>query len=638
MNFKEWIIKEDEEIASYINRAADALASMAEKTVEKRSVKRTIVILGRDAWPLVPALKHRNANVQYFLYSRLQIGDPSTKETWLREIPKNSIVVDTGYKGSIIDDIKNFDPTIDGVLLSRDNNSNYPELKIQGEKLSRKDIIDKIEHSPKLINRTDKYRGNYAIVSKHDQNDVDQRSSVTDTLNYNKKLLQDMGLPEDIIKKYTNFSGISLKQRLGHIDLVTHLMNVQIHNDETDKVNQENEIYWTNKWNKIIKNVLNNKNFAWNWNEIPNPIKSELTYLTLNILKNTYENLDKTKKELSETLPFQKEDIQSVQERIRIIEIEIKNLLKFLEGILKEKLSPNPVSHLTDQQKKSLLFSKSDKDLFFSRSGTRFNDKIDDLSIYFLLSHAFDIERMIEIILDETQNITGNNISTIINNYRNDNNVIPESIVKNSKYYANLLSNTNLRSILDRNKKDFLLIIKWIIDNKENLNNENFMTLIYFINKNTGKDKSYKNINDWPSNVLRYLQMEIINSDADICKIIEMISSNSTILKYYFADKLNSFSGKVISCLVSFDESNDDFDDLRMVSTIADKILNKISTTDLSPYAIWSLFRALKVQNLHGDMDQKSNAKMLIYRHKNIEPKVRELINKYLEPQTITTK
>ena len=53
MNFKEWIIKEDEEIASYINRAADALASMAEKTVEKRSVKRTIVILGRDAWPIV---------------------------------------------------------------------------------------------------------------------------------------------------------------------------------------------------------------------------------------------------------------------------------------------------------------------------------------------------------------------------------------------------------------------------------------------------------------------------------------------------------------------------------------------------------------------------------------------------------
>jgi hypothetical protein len=199
-----------------------------------------------------------------------------------------------------------------------------------------------------------------------------------------------------------------------------------------------------------------------------------------------------------------------------------KNLLKFIEGILKEKLSPNPVNHLTDQQKKSLLFSKSDKDLFFSRSGTRFNDKIDDLSIYFLLSHAFDIERMIEIILDETQNITGNNISTIINNYRNDNNVIPESIMKNSKYYANLLSNTNLRSILDRNKKDFLLIVKWIIDNKQNLNHENFMTLIYFINKNTGKGKSYENINDWPSNVLYYLQMKIINYDDDICKIIEM--------------------------------------------------------------------------------------------------------------------
>jgi len=138
MRFKEWLLKEDEEIASYINRAADALASMAGK--------RTIVILGRDAWPLVPALKHRNANVQYFLYSRLQIGDPSTKETWLREIPRNSIVVDTGYKGSIIDDIKKFDPTIDGILLSRDENSNYPELMIQGEKLSRRDIIDKIEH------------------------------------------------------------------------------------------------------------------------------------------------------------------------------------------------------------------------------------------------------------------------------------------------------------------------------------------------------------------------------------------------------------------------------------------------------------------------------------------------------------
>lgn len=102
-----------------------------------------VVVLGRAAWPLVPLLRQAGIAVSYFIFSRSQIKDEGTKTQWLKEVPKNSLVVDTGYAGRIFDAIKEFDSSINGVLLY--SAGKYPQVN----HLNR-EMVEEIEDLPKV--------------------------------------------------------------------------------------------------------------------------------------------------------------------------------------------------------------------------------------------------------------------------------------------------------------------------------------------------------------------------------------------------------------------------------------------------------------------------------------------------------
>ena len=66
--------------------AANIINEAIEEILKEIPENKTIVVLGRDALPLFPALKNRGRDAQYFLWSRLQGSDSATREQWLREV------------------------------------------------------------------------------------------------------------------------------------------------------------------------------------------------------------------------------------------------------------------------------------------------------------------------------------------------------------------------------------------------------------------------------------------------------------------------------------------------------------------------------------------------------------------------
>lgn len=314
-SFKEWVwekgllLQENARVADFLNRAADGIARMTKPN-------QTVVILGRDAWALVPLLKHRGIKVQYFLYSRLQIGDEATKQAWLREVPRKSLVVDTGYAGSIINDIKNFDPTVTGVLLS--SKGQYPEVRIDGPKLSHEDIVDEIEHTPKLINRSLTFRGPYVVTTKPKySDDFGMPTGVKNVVDQNQELLRNAGLPEDIVQQYKKFSGISPKQRLGHEDYITHLMKVGVEREKAGEESKKEEEKWKKRWNKVIDLAWKGKKTRWSWSEVPNQFRYMLSDNVSRALNHLNDLIWKTKNELSDVKPWDTEHLQEVQEKLQ---------------------------------------------------------------------------------------------------------------------------------------------------------------------------------------------------------------------------------------------------------------------------------------------------------------------------------
>lgn len=324
--FKEWLI-ENQEISNYLAQAAQSIAQIVKD--------KTIVILGRDAWPLVPLLRHMGIKTQYFLYSRLQIGDKTTKEIWLKEVPKGSYVLDTGYMGSIIDDIKKFDPSIKGLLLSSNTNK-YSAIPTNLSTSQTTNIVDDIEKFPKIIDRSNGFRGFYATTKKrrNKDDDVDDRSAgINDILNKNQELLKSMNLPDEVVSKYKNFSGISPSQRLGHDNIVTHLMNVDMERDKEIKQNQEMEYKWQSKWNKIIKLAHAGQDVYWNWDNVPDALKSKLAKDSRHIYKKTKDELFDLQRELDRTPAWDKEHIKVLQDRIVLQKQQMKSLWKLVKPI-----------------------------------------------------------------------------------------------------------------------------------------------------------------------------------------------------------------------------------------------------------------------------------------------------------------
>ncbi len=184
---------------------------------------QTIVLLGRDMWPFYPLLKEVNRPVQYFLWSRLQLDDKVTSQQWLKEIPPNANVIDTGFIGTIPKNIQKIDASIKGFLLSTQDSG---ELKAYFPALLPNSVISDagvmaIEEIDKPIYRTKGYDiiANKAIALQefHDSGDASNDSAINlnKITQANKQLLEALGLDSWTAWRYKNFTGTTSQERFG---------------------------------------------------------------------------------------------------------------------------------------------------------------------------------------------------------------------------------------------------------------------------------------------------------------------------------------------------------------------------------------------------------------------------------------
>ena len=198
------------ETAKYVTIAAEAIVAYFLGLPVRPTC---IVLLGRDCWPLFPLIKKAGLPVQYFLYSRLQVGELSTAQQWWTEVPRGALVVDTGYMGSILCDIQRFDRSIQGVLLC--SHGNWPQVSLHG--VTPQEVAAAIEEIPKLTTRTAAYlRGGLAhFASGGKGRDKDEQSlSRQENLHYNMLLCILLG----VNMKWAWFTGATPQERLHGVD------------------------------------------------------------------------------------------------------------------------------------------------------------------------------------------------------------------------------------------------------------------------------------------------------------------------------------------------------------------------------------------------------------------------------------
>lgn len=176
----------------------------------KRIQADNYVVLGRDAWALVPLLWNHGLSVQYFVFSRIQIGCEKTRELWLKEVQPYSLIIDTGFNGSIFNAIQQFD-RIQGGLLYASNTYVYPAVTTYDQN----DIVDTIEHSNKMAakrGRTISNNDNVIWSPKVDDNAEQNHSSLQKEWNFH--LLCKCGLPEKVAESFCAYTGTTPKERL----------------------------------------------------------------------------------------------------------------------------------------------------------------------------------------------------------------------------------------------------------------------------------------------------------------------------------------------------------------------------------------------------------------------------------------
>jgi hypothetical protein len=194
----------------------------AAKRIDDRVPRdKPIVLLGRDMWTVLPLLRSRGRDVQYFLWSRDQINDKATAIQWQKEVPPNTTVIDTGYGGSIIDNIKRTDASATGFLLSRSASSRYPQL-LKGDDHSSK--VFKIEEHPKLISSGQTYTKNgAAVTSRGGLSAADAQSNRNRSSGQHRYLIESnlrqlfraSGLDTWSAWRYSQYLGLKPIERLG---------------------------------------------------------------------------------------------------------------------------------------------------------------------------------------------------------------------------------------------------------------------------------------------------------------------------------------------------------------------------------------------------------------------------------------
>ncbi len=216
----------------------------AAKRIDERVPRdKPIVLLGRDMWTVLPLLSARGRDVQYFLWSRKQIQDEATAMQWRKEVPPNAAVIDTGYIGSIIDDIKRTDGSASGFLLSRSHLSKYPRL-LKGEDHASK--VHKIEEHSKLISsgRTYSKHGG-AVTSSLDLDFADAQSNKNSSFGQHRYLLESnlrqvfraSGLDTWSAWRYSQYVGLKPAERLG----VSSDADVQAHYETVEQLRKSSQ-------------------------------------------------------------------------------------------------------------------------------------------------------------------------------------------------------------------------------------------------------------------------------------------------------------------------------------------------------------------------------------------------------------
>lgn len=237
---------------------------------------RNIVLLGRDCWAIDAILRDRGYKSQYFLWSRLQLaGDKiRTPEAWLKEVPPNSIVIDTGYEGSIFNAIRAIDKTIqigDYFMLHSDSPGTYGQLlpKELGSSDSTtsntrlkdlsQQVANAIEFLPKLQARTramsERLGHEFALEDSRDTGDTPnarQLGTRRAVVRLNAEMLQEAGLSPWMRWKFKEFTGGSPADRLG-------IGNVEALQKRYAEINEQ-------------RNNQNNPDFRQGSNSAPAPV------------------------------------------------------------------------------------------------------------------------------------------------------------------------------------------------------------------------------------------------------------------------------------------------------------------------------------------------------------------------------
>lgn len=178
-------------------------------------------MLGRDTAPLLPLLRDRGLNAQYFLWGRGNGKDLQTFRQWFKEVPPDALVVDSGFGGSVINWIRERDQSASGMLMSANQTTPYQQL------LRDSDHHDRVEALEKLIksiprSKTYTESGGAKLVDKSDSDGpVAQKRSRTEGTNrwsveaQIRDVLRASGLPEWYVWRYSQFTGLTPQERLG---------------------------------------------------------------------------------------------------------------------------------------------------------------------------------------------------------------------------------------------------------------------------------------------------------------------------------------------------------------------------------------------------------------------------------------
>jgi hypothetical protein len=203
--------KESAEMASILMDVANSIDAAIPK-------ERPIVLLGRDMSPILPLLRARGREAQYFLWSSIQSSGPETVKQWRKEVPPNAAVIDTGYRGTILNSIRMSDQGASGYMLSKIPLCEFPQLLVNSDHSS---MVNKIEMLPKLISRVTTYTEHGGAVSRRQRRDSEtdvgtKRGSgrwfVEGAM---REIFREAGLPAWDVWRYSQYIGLTPGERLG---------------------------------------------------------------------------------------------------------------------------------------------------------------------------------------------------------------------------------------------------------------------------------------------------------------------------------------------------------------------------------------------------------------------------------------